>query len=120
MKTLTKLQPKLNINDADVPEYESILETVENILHREGIIFNENSRLAFYAHIINYIRRLKDHEYLDIKYDDIRKEIDQDIYEIAEEIVQVICEKYQSMFEVQEVMLIAIHIQTTRFKGKNQ
>lgn len=119
MDTLTKLQPKLKIEDADIPEYESVLKTVEEVLGENNIIFKENSKIAFYAHIINYIRRLKDHEYLDLKCDEIRDEIDQDVYEMAEEIVQMICEKYKSKFEIPEVLLIAIHIQTTRFEGKS-
>lgn len=117
MNILTKLQPKLNIKDELLPEYQSILDEVNSILKNYKINFNENSKIAFYAHIINYIRRLKDHEYLDLEYEEIRNEIDQEVYQIAEEIVEMISNKYHSKFEIPEVMLIAIHIQTTRVKG---
>ncbi len=118
MKILNLLQPKLDIKEENLPEFESIIENVKGILRQHNIHFNENSQIAFYAHIINYIRRLKEHEYLNLEYGEIRKEIDQDVYEIAEKIVEMISQKYDSKFEVPEVLLIAIHIQTTRVKSK--
>ena len=90
MEILNTLQPKLNIHDERMPEYEIVIKEVNGILDEHKIIFNENSEMAFYAHIINYIRRLKDQEYLNLEYEELRKEIDEDIYGMAEEIVELI------------------------------
>ncbi|MDY6867403.1 MAG: PRD domain-containing protein [Chloroflexota bacterium] len=118
MDILKHLQTRLNINDENLPEYQTILEEVKKRLTKNDIQFNENSSIAFFAHVINYVRRLKNHEYIDIECDEIRKEIDQDIYKLAEEIVIMISSQYDSRFEEPEVLLIAIHLQTTRVKRK--
>jgi transcriptional regulatory protein LevR len=119
MDILKHLQTKLNIKDENISEYQAILDEVKERLSENNIHFNENSKIAFFAHIINYVRRLKDHEYIDIECDEIRNEIDQDIYAIAEEMVKMISGQYDSRFETPEVLLIAIHLQTTRVKGNN-
>jgi PRD domain protein (TIGR03582 family) len=119
MDILKHLQTKLHIKDENLPEYQNILDEVKKRLSENNIEFNENSKIAFFAHIINYVRRLKDHEYIDIECNEIRDEIDDDIYKIAEEIVEMISSQYDSRFEAPEVLLIAIHLQTTRVKRIN-
>jgi len=116
MKVLSTLQPKLDIDKTELPEYEAVINDIKEILHEHQIVFSENAELVFYAHMIHYVRRIKNSEELDMTYDEILKEIHEDVYAIAEEIVLKISERYGSPLDVSEILLIAIHIQTTLVK----
>lgn len=113
MKILDLLQEKLEIDDKDMQEFEEIIGDVKGIVDENQIQFSPNPEIAFYAHIVNYVNRLKTQEALTMKFEEYRKEIDQDIYLIAEQIVQQICFRFGCQLDMSEVLLVAIHIQAT-------
>ncbi|MBG0785956.1 MAG: PRD domain-containing protein [Anaerolineaceae bacterium] len=113
MKNLDLLQEKLEISQEEMPEYEDVVRNVKTIIDQNQIHFKENPEIAFYAHIINFARRLKENENLTMTFEEYRKEINQDIYQMADQIVRQICDRYESEMDPSEVILVAIHIQAT-------
>lgn len=113
MKILALLQEKLDIRDEQLPECEEVVQNVKAVIDQNQIHFKKNPEIAFYAHIINFIERLKTQENLSVDCEEFRKEIDEDIYLIANQIVVQICERYNSEVDPAEVLLVAIHIQAT-------
>lgn len=113
MNIIATLQEKLDITPEELPQMERILEEVREIIDRNEIHFKENPEIVFYAHIVNFVRRLEAKEALSVETAEYRKEIDDAIYEMAEEIVTLICEHCGSEMDPAEVILVAIHIQAT-------
>lgn len=113
MNIIATLQQKLEIGPDEMPKMEHILQQVKEVIDRNEIHFKENPEIVFYAHIVNFVRRLEAGEELSVETEEYRKEIDDVIYELAQEIVTKICDQCGSEMDPAEIILVAIHIQAT-------
>ena len=115
MKNLDLLQEKLEISKEEMPEYVDVVQNVKAIIDQNQIHFKENPEFAFYAHIINFARRLKARESLTMAFEEYREEVSPEFYQVADQIVRQICDRYGCEMDPSEVILVAIHIQATLF-----
>lgn len=113
MEILDELREKLNINDDEYKEMENIIKGMEKVLNAKGIYFNDQLKIGFYSHMVSFVRRLKNKELVtDADSSSVLSQIEKENMDLAADLIKPMFKKYGTDYSKEEVILIAIYIQT--------
>lgn len=116
VELLDKLQTELEIPVGDYGKYRQEVEKVLADVKKRNIIFDEDAKLAFAAHVISLMMRLEKNEKVADLDEDVIAEIKPSAMQTSKEILSDIEKKFGELSR-SEIVLVAIHIQTTLEKG---
>lgn len=112
MKELLKdVQARLKMEDTEFNGYLPDTEHTEKILAEEGIEFQPDFKLVFYAHIVSLVKRLKDDIPLDCGDDCPEDEVEKEAIAVSEKIIIPLVEKYERKLNRMEIVLAGIQLQ---------
>lgn len=112
MKELLKdVQTRLKMEDAEFNSYLPDAEHTTKVLAEEGIEFQPDFKLVFYAHMVSLAKRLKDDIPLDCGDDCPEDEVEKEAIAVSEKIILPLAEKYGRKLNRMEIVLAGIQLQ---------
>lgn len=111
MKCLNILKNNLNIGDKEIEKIKEDVEQVENVIEKYNIKFEDTFAISFYNHIVSFINRVIDNEFVEPIDESIVSEITDQSINISQEMLRDIFEKYGREINKSEIYLVSIHIQ---------
>lgn len=111
MKCLSILKNNLNVGDREIEKVRKDIEHVENVMETYNINFEDTFAISFYNHIISFVNRAIDDEFVEPIDESLVSEITAKSINIAEEMLKDIFKKYGREVNKSEIYLVSIHIQ---------
>lgn len=112
MKELLKdVQTRLKMEDTEFDSYLPDVEHTTKVLIEEGIEFQSDFKLVFYAHMVSLAKRLKDDISLDCGDDCPEDEVEKEAIAVSEKIILPLAEKYGRELNRMEIVLAGIQLQ---------
>jgi PRD domain protein (TIGR03582 family) len=111
VKCLGLVKDNLNLNEAEIEDIKEDLEHVEKVLDKYDINFQDTFAIGFYNHIVSFISRAKDGEFVAPIEEETISELTKESINIASEMLEEIFRRYKRDINKSEIYLVSIHIQ---------
>lgn len=115
MDVIQDLKSRFNIEDTEFEEIKHEVLEVARKLQQKHINFDGHYKIGFYSHMISLVRRLRNGEKVIEIAQEVMSELSQDSIEASEEVLAPLFIKYNVPVNRSEVLLVAIHIQATKY-----
>ncbi|MBW6410111.1 PRD domain-containing protein [Clostridium weizhouense] len=114
MEYLNLIKNNLKIDGNKLKDIEKDIEHVNSVLVKYNINFEDHFAISFWNHIISFIDRAKNNEFVDVLGEDMVSELSEDAIKIAIELFSDIFTRYGREQNLSEIYLVSIHIQVAK------
>ncbi|WP_180964025.1 PRD domain-containing protein [Haloimpatiens massiliensis] len=114
MEYLNLIRNNLKIDENKLKDIEKDIEHVNSVLVKYNINFQDNFAISFWNHVISFVDRVKNNEFVDELGEDMLNELSEESIKIATELFSDIFVRYGREQNLSEIYLVAIHIQVAK------